>query len=489
MTSRFTPAGDTRLLALICAGGLVVRVATGWFLPNINHPDETFQYLEQAYRLLTDRGLVPWEYQVGARSWLLAWLIVPAEAVAHAISPHPAVLRGSVILFLSLLSTAVVLAAWRIGRHSGGRRHALFAALLAAFWCEIVYLSTHMLADSISAIPLLAALASGVRGSEASKLEITLSGLLFGLTIVVRPQLAPACGIAMLWIAGVRPSRRWIAMAAGFVLPILLLGVTDWIVWGAPFHSITTYLHVNSGGIADIFGVEPPNWYILREFAIWGLAIGPVLASAALGLRRAPLLAIVALIVLLTFSAVPHKEWRFLYPALPILFTLCGIGTAEATAWLSRRMPHVEARWIVGAAVALWLGLSLLSGVRGSMRPLWQQNASQIRALDLASADPAACGIAVDPPGKWEDTGMVRIRADMRLFGAATADAPGFNYLMVTEGRPVPPDLDALGYRRIACFPKGVCLYRRPGACHPAGGELKAHPSPQVAAQLRALGL
>jgi len=138
---------------------------------------------------------------------------------------------------------------------------------------------------------------------------------------------------------------------------------------------------------------------------------------------------------------VPHKEWRFLYPALPVLFTLCGIGTADLIGWLSRRFSGIDVRrlsWIVRRPLA---GPVATERHPGSMRPLWLANAGTIRALDMASADPAACGLGIDPPHKWEDTGMVRMRADMRLFGAAPATAPHFNYLMATEGRPLPPDL------------------------------------------------
>jgi len=489
MTIGSTPARDLRLLWSICAGAFLLRLATGWLLPNINHPDETFQYLEQAYRLITDRGMVPWEYQVGARSWLLAWLITPVVAIAHAISPDPAILRGAVILFLSLLSTTIVPAAWRIGLHSGGRRAAILAALLAAVWCEVVLLSTHMLADSISAIPLMAALAAGIRGKEASIREIVLAGLLFGFAIVIRPQLAPACALAALWIAGIRPGPRWGMMIAGLAGPILSLGVTDWISWGAPFHSIATYLHVNAAGIADIFGTAPPYAYLTREAAMWGLALPLIAATGLLGIGRAPLVALLALTVVATFSAVPHKEWRFIYPALPLIFTLCGIGTARAIDWLSRRQPGGDPRRLVIIVGAFWLAVSAMIGAGATMRPYWLQNTSQIRALDLASADPKACGLGIAPSSYWTDTGHARIRADMRLLAATPADAPHFNYLMLTAGLTPPPAFAALGYDKAVCFPRGVCLYKRPGECRPSGRELTAPPGPEVSARLKALGV
>ena len=36
----------------------------------INHPDEVFQSVEQAHRLVFGTGLVPWEFVYGTRSWV-----------------------------------------------------------------------------------------------------------------------------------------------------------------------------------------------------------------------------------------------------------------------------------------------------------------------------------------------------------------------------------------------------------------------------------
>ncbi len=481
-------AGATRQLILLCLGAFLIRFATGYFFPNIAHPDETFQYLEQAYRLITGRGLIPWEYHVGARSWLLAWMVVPVEATALTFSSDPAVLRNSVVLFLSLLSTAAVAAAYRIGLHSGGQRHAVLAALLTAFWCEIVYMATHMLADSLSAVSLLVAIAVGIRGRDGPMRETILAGLMFGLTIVIRPQLGPACALAMLWMTGIRPGPRWLAMAAGFAMPVLLLGVTDWISWGAPFHSLRTYLYVNSSGVANLFGVEPPSYYLAREIEIWGLALPVIALTALLGLRRAPVLAMVMLLVFATFSAVPHKEWRFIFPALPVLFVLCGIGTAELNIWLASRTGRRRLRPITAVSVVLWLSLSLLIGVRGTMQSHWVNNVGTINAYDMASADPAACAVGIDPADRWARAGMVRLRPDMRLYRATPTTTERFNYLVSIDDPMEPGRLSPLGFRQIACFPKQVCLYKRPGPCKPSPDEMTAPPGSGVGELLKKLG-
>lgn len=466
-----SPTPDDRLrshwrtIALLCFGAVVVRTATSYAWPSVAHPDETFQYLEQAYRLITGQGLIPWEYQVGARSWLLPWIITPAVALGHLLSSDPVVLRTVVAAFLSILSTAAVIAAYRIGLIAGGRVHALFAGLLVAGWAEIVQLSPHMLADTLSAITLIAALAFGARRGTSSDREILLAGIMFGLTIIVRPQLGPACLIAGMAIAGLRPGRRWLPMAAGLLVPVALLGITDWLTWGNPFHSVLLYVRVNSGGMADLYGTAPPGWYVANEAMIWGVALPVIVLSAIFGAHRAPLPLAAALIIVGTFSAVAHKEWRFIFPALPLLFAVCGIGTVELAKIITHRFGLPAERPLHLALGLLWIGLSLLSGVRGTMRPLWLQEAGAIHALDRASADPRACAIGVDRPEQWANTGMVRIRPDMRLYEAVPAAVPQFNYILsFAEGQAV-DRYASWGFTQINCAADGACLYRRPGGC------------------------
>ena len=96
--------GRAGLLAMLCLAAIVARLALSYLLPNVVHADETIQYLEQAYRLVTGHGLVPWEYRIGARSWLLAGAIAPILAFAVQVSTDPAVWQGCVTAVMSGLA-------------------------------------------------------------------------------------------------------------------------------------------------------------------------------------------------------------------------------------------------------------------------------------------------------------------------------------------------------------------------------------------------
>ena len=63
--------GEVAVLLAIIGVGFALRFLLAELSPNIHHPDELFQYLEQAHRLVFGYGVVPWEFRVGTRSWLL----------------------------------------------------------------------------------------------------------------------------------------------------------------------------------------------------------------------------------------------------------------------------------------------------------------------------------------------------------------------------------------------------------------------------------
>ena len=78
---------------LMTAGGLLCLVVLGVGLrlvptvivPSINWGDEIFQTVEPAHRLVFGYGLVPWEFQLGMRFWLLPGTIAGLMEIARII--------------------------------------------------------------------------------------------------------------------------------------------------------------------------------------------------------------------------------------------------------------------------------------------------------------------------------------------------------------------------------------------------------------------
>lgn len=483
-------------LTAICLLALAARLLVAAWFPNTIHADETFQYLEQAYRVVTGRGLVPWEYRAGVRSWLLPGLVIPVIAAARAVSTAPAATAGAIALAASAASLAIVAAAHVLGRRAGGPAGGIAAALLVAFWPEIVLMSPHVLADSVAAIPLAAALAAGYHpegGKRAGTGALVATGLLLALAGLLRPQLFPAAAVAGIWIARL-DWRAYAAIAAGAVPEVAGFGLLDWLTWGAPFASVLGYLKVNGAGVAAAFGVTPFYQYAGQEVHIWTWGVLLIAATALAGVRRLPLVAVVALIVLATFSAVGHKENRFIYPALPLLFMLCGVGSVEIVRRARMRWPGLPAGSVPGALVALWFAAGATAAVGHQLRQKLYDSGNVLAAIAAINADPALCGVAVAPKTSWWATGAFRFRDDLPLYAPGPeplAGAQAYNAVLLFADAP-PERWQEAGFRRVACFPNGygACVLTRPSPCRrDRGVPLETDLPGDVGAVLHRLGM
>ena len=73
----------------VVATALVIREAAALTQPNLIWPDEVFQTIEPAHRLIYGSGLMSWEWIVGIRSWLVPAMFAPLFLVARALQLGP----------------------------------------------------------------------------------------------------------------------------------------------------------------------------------------------------------------------------------------------------------------------------------------------------------------------------------------------------------------------------------------------------------------
>jgi len=304
-----------------------------------------------------------------------------------------------------------------------------------------------------------------------------LGGLFLGVALTFRLQLAPAIAIGVVAICGLSVRARYVPMVLGAVLPILLSGLLDAATWDWPFQSMALNLWINvKEGVAAQFSKSPPYQYLSLQVTYWSGAFVLIAALALWGGRRLPVLLLVAAVIFLTHSALAHKEYRFTYPALPLILTLVGLASAEAARLLfgGESGRWARAAMILGVPV-FWIGTSLILARGREFYPLWYRDRGSIEAAHLVNRDAESCGIAVYPADIWDrGFGYVRLRPGVPIYSYANGDAVdatrAFNYLVGYK----PADFSARGYTLLQCWaePPGrtiavepICLWRRPGTC------------------------
>src|SRR5262249_42714355 len=153
-------------------------------------------------------------------------------------------------LFLTLLSLAPIVTAylWTSSAQAGASRDraAFLAAALPALWFELVYFASAALSEVVATHLLLIGLFLAFPGAlVSSRPRLPTAGVLLGLALVLRIQLAPALAVAALDAFLIRRKQPCLPLAAGFAASFLASGLLDWITWGAPWQSIWKYLWIN----------------------------------------------------------------------------------------------------------------------------------------------------------------------------------------------------------------------------------------------------
>ena len=457
-------------LTISLGTALAIRLFIAFAFPNYYAPDEIFQYIEQAHRLVFGQGVVPWEYQVGLRSWLIPLLLAAPMALAHLFVQAPAAGLMLIRLMLCIASLPIVWCATKWGERFYGTRGAWTAGLLTAVWPDLWLMAPHPLEEALSADLLVPAiyLVEASRGQPNLR-HVMQAAFLLGMTFTLREQLAPAIAVAGVFLCG-RNIKRWLLALPVAAVPVLCAGVLDWFTWGAMFRSfwMNIYLNIVLGIASHYFDSAPPTYYLLNLLYDWlwgGIFVG---YFAWLGARKLPVAGLAALATIAVHSLVAHKELRFIFPATALVIPLAGVGLARVCANKS------------DLRIALLLGGSLsgpyMSPLLYMMVP-WQDNASRLYS-SLAAGHPCVVSIQI-----W-DRGFLPI---LPVFGGKTR----FTGETIAAGQSGHVEPDAIvAAKNSAAIPPGFSLrscaeqswipfkHRAPDVCFWTRPVLSCQPGP-----------
>ncbi len=383
-TGRFHPLAALLLLAV------AIRLPLA-FWPNVDHPDEIFQYLEPAWRMLGHDGIVTWEWRDGIRSSFLPTLFMGPVILGDWLAPGGA---GAFIvprLLVALASLSIVISAWFFGARVS-RMHAIIAALVAAVWFEVVYFAPHTLGEPL-ATALIVPAALLLTGGPTQK-RLVIGGGLLALAFVWRFQYAPAMSVFALGACW-RQWRNATPLIAGGLAVLLLAALVDVAHGVVPFDWLILNIKQNLlQDRASEFGVASPAAYIYLLSAIWSGAWLLLLCALWRGWKHAPLLIVAALVNIAFHSAIDHKEYRFIFLSVALLIIAAALGSAdwaqmmrEKPAWRPWALPVVAGGWVL-------ISLGLAEATK-PMHDNWLRGTGTARLAAELRADPELCGVAL----------------------------------------------------------------------------------------------
>ncbi|WP_016950624.1 hypothetical protein [Anabaena sp. PCC 7108] len=470
------------LLGILIIIALMLRVGMAVKFPNIFWADEIFQSLEPAHRLAFGHGIVTWEFRDGIRSWVLPGILAGVMSLTSWMGEGSTGYLIGVNIFLSLLSLSNILVAYLWGKKIGGTITAFICAFICTIWFEFIYFSPKAFTEVVATHFLLPGVYLGVeKNSFSSRNRLCLSGCLLGISLALRIHFIPAILFTVVYICRKDWRNKWLPMMLGMIAPILIFGTVDGFTWSYPFQSFWLNIWVNLvEGRSKLYGVSPWYEYFIFLFKSWSWLSLPIIILALIGSRRLPLLAWSALIIILSHSLLAHKEYRFIYPALPMVMILAGIGTSELVLSLSRRWDSLPKKIIaIFLCLALWTttSIALLSrfniynslsfstfGTNLEITHLYGVT-NNLLALQSLSTHKNVCGLGLWGINWALSGGYTYFHQNVPIYPVEKAAdfaelKAGFNYIIGNISIPS----QYQNYTLQKCW-QGTCVYKRPGSC------------------------
>jgi hypothetical protein len=406
------------LLLLLTIGAVVryiaYRYAVGFF-----HADEIGQYLEPAHRLLEHHGVVAWEFKDGGRNWFVAWHYAAVLKFAHWLGLSGLGQFRFARLHAAMLSLVVIPAAFRIGRALSNRwEGAVLAAAAVALSPALGYLSCRVIAEGHCmlfitwAYALWCEQAVSERG-PSSRYQAVVIGLLLGAAFVARPNYGIVIPLVLADVIVRRRFRDFWEIVGGLALPVVALGVADWVCWGAPFKSVFVWIHYNIiEGKGAARNAKPFPFYFRDVlFRDYGPILFVMLTAMVVSIRTTWRAVLAWLFPVVVLSVLTNKQERFILPIWPCFLATASASLVEARRVASRHVAKVYAltvtRYVWFALPTLVILFALMNSLSAVRSRNWSRGADLFRAHGWVGRQKNLTGLASD--SSWFRTGAYTV--------------------------------------------------------------------------------
>ncbi|KAM5554037.1 mannosyltransferase APTG1-like [Rosa sericea] len=327
--SQFDLLASPKNVYLFC---LAFRIVNALLVQTYFNPDEHWQALEVAHRITFGFGHLTWEWKKGIRSYLHPLLFAFLYKVLALLGlDTPWFMVKAPRLFQSLFSAFGDLYLYKLSVILFGdqvAKWALFSQLTNWF---MFFCLTRTLSNSLETVLTIVSLYYWpcIRPSSSKlPLESRKWGLLIAaLACAIRPTSAIIwlyVGLLELFVS--RNKLRFIFLEVAPV-GVLVLGLTfliDRLMYGSWVLVPLNFLRFNflsSGG--DYYGTHKWHWYFTQGFSVMVFSFLPFSIAGIMQSKQWKLSGLIAWVLVL-YSVLGHKEFRFVLPVLPIALIFSG---------------------------------------------------------------------------------------------------------------------------------------------------------------------
>ncbi|PSS08222.1 GPI mannosyltransferase [Actinidia chinensis var. chinensis] len=337
---------------------LTMRMANSLLVQTYFNPDEHWQALEVAHRFTFGYGHLTWEWKKGIRSYLHPMVfafLYKALALFHL--DTPLFMIKAPRLLQSIFSAVGDLYLYKLSRVLFGdhvAQWALFSQLTNWF---MFYCFTRTLSNSLETVLTLVGLyywpCIRASSSEGHSVSRKWGLVVAALACAIRPTSAITwayVGLLELLSARDRPKFIFLEMAPIGVLVLTLACLLDHLMYGSWVLVPLNFLKFNflsSGG--DYYGTHKWHWYFTQGFSVMLFTFLPFSIAGIIRSKQWKLSGLIAWVLGL-YSALGHKEFRFVLPVLPIAlmfsgYTLASIGKSDSSYGKRKGSTSIQTKW------------------------------------------------------------------------------------------------------------------------------------------------
>lgn len=316
---------------------LIIRLVLCVLVQTYYVPDEYFQGIEVAHRIVFGYGApLTWEWNnsVRIRGALFPLVLsVPYSVVKILrLDSFPLVVQWAPRIWTAFLASFGDVSLYNLVRRSSKSPAIAWFSMLCVYtnW-YYSFVITRTLSNSLEVVVLLIALNCLLEWRQ----KWNTSSLLVAVSILIRPT------AALFWVSFCIPyikeliMHKWVFIR--FLFQTIALTTFLSILLDSLFYGQFTFIPWNFFKVnviqskASAFGTHPPHWYLLASLAMLGPQIVPAIAGTFVSNNHKPLFT--ATLLILCYSAIPHKEMRFILPTIPIFL----VYSAHMFNWLYNR--------------------------------------------------------------------------------------------------------------------------------------------------------
>ncbi|KAJ8985666.1 hypothetical protein NQ317_015163 [Molorchus minor] len=340
---------------------LAVRLASVFIVQTSFVPDEYWQSLEVAHNIVFKYGYLTWEWSKGIRSYIPPLVVAAFYKILQIIGLDTVtnLIYGPRILqaFLSSYSDLCFY------KWSGCTKWGVFYIATSWFW---FYTGSRTLINTLECALTTIALSKYPWPGSAADDKSTFIWIV-ALIFVIRPTSALVWVPLVIYHLAVNKEspldtivNRYVPIGASVLFLSILL---DSLVHGYFVVTVYEFLKFNIlEDVASFYGVQPWYWYLSAGLpAVLGIGMVPFVLVTIVVVKNRQIhqneLVILGTVVfsVLVYSCLPHKEFRFLLPILPLILH---VSSRYLSAW-SRKANSLHI-WIaaivilIGNAVPAW---------------------------------------------------------------------------------------------------------------------------------------